>query len=111
MLLCDPGSPIGWPARTCSKQDTGTIDLTAIRLVPDGWEYYMRLTQFDQAHARDNLETSFTDLTARAQADIELGLQFEADGDYARAEKQFLEAYKISHTYMPRWGLPLLFSS
>ena len=86
-------------------QDTEPSIRAAIRLVPDGWEYYMRLAQFDQAHARDDLETSLRLNRFDAQADIELGLQFEAEGDYARAEKQFLEAYNIDHTYLPRWSL------
>jgi len=40
-----------------------------------------------------------------AQADIGLGLQFEADGDFGRAEKKLLEAYEVDHTYLPRWSL------
>jgi tetratricopeptide (TPR) repeat protein len=85
--------------------DTEASIRSAIRLVPDGWEYYMRLAQFDQAHAQDDLETSLHLNPYDAQADIELGLQFEADGDYARAEKQLLEAYNVDHTYLPRWSL------
>ena len=87
------------------KQDTEPSIRAAIRLVPDGWDYYMRLAQFDRAHAAEMLETSLRLNRYYAQADIELGLQFEADGDYFRAEKQFLEAYNIDHTYLPRWSL------
>jgi tetratricopeptide (TPR) repeat protein len=87
------------------RQDTEESIRKAIRLMPDGWEYYMRLAQFDRAHARELLTTSLRLNRFDAQADIELGLQYEADGDYARAEKQLLEAYEVDHTYLPRWSL------
>jgi hypothetical protein len=78
---------------------------SAIRLVPDGWEYYMRLAQFDQEHAQELLTTALRLNRYNAQADIELGLQYEADGDFARAERQLLDAYEVDHTYLPRWSL------
>jgi hypothetical protein len=78
---------------------------SAIRLVPDSWEYYMRLSQFDRAHAPELLTTSLQLNRYNSQADIELGLQYEAEGDFARAEKQLLEAYEVDHTYLPRWSL------
>jgi len=77
----------------------------AIRVEPDGWEYYMRLSELDREHARELLTTSLQLNRFNAQADIELGLQYEAVGDFDRAEKQLLLAYDVDHTYMPRWSL------
>jgi hypothetical protein len=86
-------------------QDTEESVRSAIRLVPDGWEYYMRLAQFDREHARELLTTALRLNRYDAQADIELGLQYEADGDFPRAERQLLDAYEVDHTYLPRWSL------
>lgn len=87
------------------KEDTEQSVRSAIRVVPDGWEYYMRLAQFDKAHAQVLLSKSLQLNRYNAQADIELGLQFESDGDFVRAEKQLLQAYDVDHTYLPRWSL------
>ena len=87
------------------KQDNEASIRSAIRLVPEGWEYYMRLAQFDRRHARYLLTTSLSLNRYDAQADLELGLQYEAEGDFGRAEKAFLEAYGVDHTYLPRWSL------
>ncbi len=85
--------------------DTEESVRSAIRLVPDGWQYYMRLSQFDRAHAPELLTASLELNRYNSQADIELGLQYEAEGDFGRAEKQLLEAYDVDHTYLPRWSL------
>ena len=87
------------------KEDTEQSVRAAIRLVPDGWEYYMRLAQFDRDHARELLTTSLELNRWDAQADIELGLQYEVEGDFGRAERQLLQAYDVDHTYLPRWSL------
>jgi hypothetical protein len=87
------------------RQDTEPSIRTAISLVPDGWPYYMRLAQFDRANAARLLHTSLQLNPYNAQADVELGLQNEADGDFDAAEKQLLQSYNIDHTYMPRWSL------
>jgi hypothetical protein len=87
------------------RQDTEQSLRAAIRLAPDGWQYYMRLAQFDRIHAHDLLATSLRLNRFDAQADIELGLQYEADGDFDRAEKQLLDAFEVDHTYVPRWSL------
>jgi tetratricopeptide (TPR) repeat protein len=87
------------------REDTDQTIRSAIRLVPDGWPYYMRLAQFDSANAKELLNTSLQINPYDAQANIELGLQYEADGDLARAEKQLLAAYNVDHTYMPQWSL------
>jgi hypothetical protein len=60
------------------QQDTEDSVRAAIRLVPDSWEYYMRLSQFDRGHAQELLATSLRLDRYDAQADIELGLQYEA---------------------------------
>jgi hypothetical protein len=86
-------------------QDTEQSLRAAIRLAPDGWQYYMRLAQFDRNHAQELLSTSLRLNRFDAQADIELGLQYEADGQFDRAEKQLLQAFEVDHTYTPRWSL------
>jgi tetratricopeptide (TPR) repeat protein len=87
------------------KQDTEESLRAAIRLVPDGWEYFMRLAQFDEAHAPQLLAASLNLNRFNAQADIELALRYEERGDFDRAEKQMLQAYDVDHTYLPRWSL------
>ena len=87
------------------QQDTEDSVRAAIALVPDGWEYYMRLAVLDRPHARQLLMTSLRLDPYNAQADIELALQYEADGDIDQAEKLMLQAYNIDHTYLPRWSL------
>lgn len=87
------------------RQDSEESIRAAICLVPDGWEYYMRLAQFDRQDARELLSTSLRLNRFDAQAEIELGLQYEAEGDFARAEKALLAAFEVDHTYLPRWSL------
>ncbi len=87
------------------RQDTERSVRLAVHFVPDGWQYYMRLAQLDRTHAQELLETSLLLNRFDAQARIELGLQYEAVGDFNRAEKQLLEAYSVDHTYLPRWSL------
>ncbi|MGA2086718.1 MAG: hypothetical protein ABSG60_14500 [Terracidiphilus sp.] len=87
------------------QKDTEESVRSAIRLAPDNWEYYMRLAQFDRGHARELLATSLRLDRYNAQADIELGLQYEAEGDFGHAEKLLLDAYEVDHTYLPRWSL------
>ena len=87
------------------QKDTEESVRSAIRLAPDDWQYYMRLAQFDREHTRALLETAVSLNRYNAQADIELGLQYEADGDFDRAERSLLDAYAVDHTYLPRWSL------
>src|SRR3974390_1894987 len=86
------------------QKDTDQSIRLAIRFVPDGWPYYMRLAQFDRGSAKELLKTSLRINPYDAQADIELGLQYEAEGDFSQAEKHLLAAYSIDHTYLPRWS-------
>jgi hypothetical protein len=87
------------------RKDTEESVRAAIRLVPDGWEYYMRLAQFDRKHAFELLATSLNLNRYDAEADIELGLQYESEGDFGSAEKKLLDAFQVDHTYLPRWSL------
>jgi hypothetical protein len=87
------------------REDTEESVRSAIRLVPDGWQYYMRLAQFDSEHARDLLATALSINRFNAQGDIELGLKYEADGDLASAEKRLVAAFDVDHTYLPRSSL------
>jgi len=87
------------------QQDTEGSVRAAIRLAPDGWMYYMRLAQFDRGQARNLLANSLRLNRFDAQADIELGLQYEAEGEYPMAEKLLLAAFEVDHTYLPRWSL------
>jgi hypothetical protein len=87
------------------KQDTELSVRAAIGLVPDEPNYYMRLSEIDSANAQSLLTKSLRFNRFNAQADIELGLQYEIEGDLGQAEKQLLQAYDVNHTYMPRWTL------
>jgi hypothetical protein len=87
------------------KQDTEASVRSAIRLVPDGWEYYIRLAQFDREHSDDLLGKSLRLNSYNAGAAIAVGLQYEADGDQGHAEKLLLQAFSVDHTYLPRWSL------
>jgi len=86
-------------------QDTETSVHAAIREAPDAWPYYMRLAQFDEPNARQLLIKALQLNHYNAQADIELALQVEADGDYGQAEHLLLAAFDIDRTYLPRWSL------
>ena len=65
----------------------------------------MRLSQLDRAHTSELLTSSLELNRYNSQADIELGLEYEAEGDFDRAEKELLEAFEVDHTYLPRWSL------
>jgi hypothetical protein len=87
------------------QQDSEESIRSAIRLEPDGWEYYLRLSQFDRADSRGLLETSLSLYRYNAQADIELALRDEGKEDFPNAERLLLDAYAIDHTWPPRWAL------
>jgi hypothetical protein len=87
------------------RKDTEQSVRDAIRIAPGGWPYYMRLAQLDPLHAKALLQTSLQLNRYDAQAAIELGMQYENDGDFVRAERQMLDAYQVDHTYLPRWSL------
>jgi tetratricopeptide (TPR) repeat protein len=87
------------------RLDTQESIQTAIRLVPDHPRYYLRLAQLDEANARTLLEKALQLNQYDAEADVDLALRYEADGEYNRAEKLMLAAFSVDHTYMPRWTL------
>ena len=92
-------------ADALSREDTEQSVRAAIRITPDGWPYYMRLAQLDPLHAKALLQTSLELNRYDAQAAIELGMQYENDGDFVSAERQMLDAYQVDRTYLPRWSL------
>jgi len=65
----------------------------------------MVLADLDQGHAKDLLGTSLHLNRYNVQANIELGFQYEDEGDFDRAEKQLLAAFAVDRTYVPRWSL------
>jgi hypothetical protein len=87
------------------RQDTRYSIGAALALEPDAWRYAIRLSQLDEAHAPALLERALSLDPYSAQADIELGLQAEADGDDARAERSLLSAFAVDRTFLPRWSL------
>lgn len=87
------------------REDTAESLRAAIKLVPDGWQFYMRLAQLDREHAHGLLETALKLDRYNAQAAIELALQDESEGKYGEAEKLLLAAFAVDRTYVPRWSL------
>lgn len=87
------------------RQDTETSIREAISATPDAWSYYRRLSELEPEHAEKLLATAVRLNPYDAQADIDLGLQYEAQGDFGRAEKWFLRAFAVDRTYLPRWSL------
>ncbi len=86
-------------------QDTEASVRAAIGEAPDAWPYYMRLAQLDQPNKRPLLSKALELNRYDAQADIELALQAEENGDYDQAEHLLLAAFDIDRTYLPRWSL------
>jgi hypothetical protein len=87
------------------RKDTRESVRKAIAIAPDSSGYYMRLSQLDPDNARALLEEAVRLNPYNAMADIELGLLYEADGDYKQAEARLLAAFAIDRTYIPRWSL------
>lgn len=87
------------------RHDTKTSIRAAISLVPDDWKYYMRLAQFRGENSQALLTHALHLNHYNAEADIELGLQYEAAGNYAAAQRSLLNAYSVDHSYLPRWTL------
>jgi tetratricopeptide (TPR) repeat protein len=87
------------------RQDTEASIHQAIATTPDAWAYYMRLAEFEPTHAQELLNTAVRLNPYDAQADIELGLQYEVQGEFGRAKESFLRAFAVNRTYLPRWSL------
>jgi tetratricopeptide (TPR) repeat protein len=108
VFFCCLGIWFSWKAERADslfREDTVQSLRTAIELVPDGWQYYMRLAQLDRERAHGLLETALKLDRYNAQAAIELALQDESEGNYPEAEKQLLAAFSVDRTYVPRWSL------
>jgi tetratricopeptide (TPR) repeat protein len=106
--VCCLGIWFSWKAVRADslyREDTADSLRAAIRLVPDGWQYYMRLAQLDRNHAHGLLERALELDRYNAQAAIELALQDESEGNFGAAEKLLLAAFAVDRTYVPRWTL------
>jgi hypothetical protein len=77
----------------------------AIRLERDCWWCYARLARLDGNDAEELLQTSLRINAYDSEAAIDLGLRYEADGDYRRAEQFLLQAFAVDQTYAPRFSL------
>ena len=65
----------------------------------------MHLAKFRGENAQELLTTALRLNRYNAEADIELGLRYEAEGDYGRAEQSLLRAFAVDNAYLPRWTL------
>jgi len=107
-VVCCMGILFSWKAERADslyREDTVDSLKGAINLVPDGWQYYMRLAQLDREHAHGLLETALNLDHYNAQAAIELALQNETEGKYGESEKLLLAAFAVDRTFIPRWSL------
>jgi tetratricopeptide (TPR) repeat protein len=78
---------------------------SAIREEPDCWWCYMQLARLDDEHAEELLRTSLQLNPYNSDAAIDLGLRYEAEGNFDGAEKSLLQAFAVDQTYAPRWTL------
>lgn len=107
-VLCGVGIWSSWNvvrADNLAHLDTVNSLRAAIRLEPDAWKYSMRLAALDEADGQQLLETVVKLDPYNAEADVELGLRLEAEGNYNQAEKLLQNAFAIDHTFLPRWSL------
>jgi tetratricopeptide (TPR) repeat protein len=77
----------------------------AIRLEPDCWWCYVQLARLDEKDAEELLQTSLRLNAYDGGAAIDLGLRYESDGDFRRAEDLLLRAFAVDRTYASRWSL------
>lgn len=87
------------------RQDSDASIRQAISTTPDASSYYLRLAEFEPTHTEELLTTAVRLNPYSAQADIELGLQYEVQGQFGKAEESFLRAFAVDRTYLPRWSL------
>ncbi|HWA96684.1 MAG TPA: hypothetical protein VG844_18955 [Terracidiphilus sp.] len=88
-----------------ARQDTVDSLQAALRLAPDDSAVCMRLAQLDDSNAIPLLQRALRANAYNAQANVELGLRYEAAGEAEQAEQALLRAYSVDHTYMTRWSL------
>ena len=106
--LCGVGIWSSWNllrADNLAHLDTADSLRAAIRLEPDAWKYSMRLAALDEANGEQLLETVVKLDRYNAEADVELSLRLEAEGNNSQAEKLLQNAFAIDHTFLPRWSL------
>ncbi len=87
------------------RQNTVSSIRASLQWAPDNPAAYMRLARLDESKARQMLDTALRLDPYNAQANIELGLLKEANGETDAAEKLLLHAFEIDRTYTPRWSL------
>jgi tetratricopeptide (TPR) repeat protein len=85
----------------------GTVESVraSVHLEPDCWWCYDELARLDEASAEQLLQTSLRLNRYNSDADIDLGLRYESDGEFDRAEELLLQASEVDRTYVPRWSL------
>jgi hypothetical protein len=85
----------------------GTVESVraSIRIEPDCWWCYVELARMDEPSAEELLQTSLRMNPYNSDAAVDLGLRYESDGDFHRAEELLLQAFEVDRTYVPRWSL------
>ena len=86
-------------------QGTAESVRASIRLEPDCWWCYVQLARLDDPAAEQLLQTSLQLNRYNSDAAIDLGLRYESDGEFHRAEELLLQAFEVDRTYVPRWSL------
>jgi len=86
-------------------QGTAESIRASIRLEPDCWWCYVQLARLDESSAEQLLQTSLRLNRYNSEAAIDLGLRYESDGEFHRAEELLLQAFEVDRTYAPRWSL------
>jgi tetratricopeptide (TPR) repeat protein len=91
------------------RQETLPGAREALRLEPDGADYYVRLAAItqdsDPAVSTGALQRAVALNPRHSPAWIELGLRAEAAGDLAGAERSLLQAADVDKQYLPKWTL------
>ena len=99
---------LGW-ADYWFRQQTLAGTQKALEITPGQAAYYYRLALLASddhpARAVEALQRAVALNPADAQSWIDLGLQYEAGGDNARAEQCLVRAVEEDAQYLPRWTL------
>jgi len=86
-------------------QGTAESIRASIRLEPDCWWCYIQLARLDESSAEELLQASLRLNPYNSEAAIDLGLRYESDGEFHRAEELLLLAFEVDRAYAPRWAL------
>jgi tetratricopeptide (TPR) repeat protein len=86
-------------------QGTAESVRASIRLEPDCWWCYTQLARLDESSAEELLQTSLRLNPYNSEAAIDLGLRYESDGEFHRAEELLFQAFEVDRTYETRWSL------